>query len=198
MSDETVRDDIAFIRRTLEDGRTYARGRSPDFLVWGIAAAAGYVATYWYVRDGTSVEPGWLWPIFLGLPWLYSLRRVFGRMSGRRSAAPLALTANAMLMLWFSCGVFLTTLAFFPVWFGIARDTWTVATVAGVMGIGFFASASLCGFSWMRIVGLGWWAGEIVLFALHGRSEQLLVSAALMLVLLAGPGLLVLRSRPSA
>jgi hypothetical protein len=66
------------------------------------------------------------------------------------------------------------------------------------MGIGFFASASLCGLSWMRIVALGWWAGEIVLFALHGRSEELLVSALLMLVLLAGPGLLVLRGRAAA
>jgi hypothetical protein len=50
----------------------------------------------------------------------------------------------------------------------------------------------------MRVVAFGWWAGEILLLALHGRSEQLPVSAALMLFLLAGPGLLILRGRPAA
>ncbi len=197
MTDETIRDDIAFIRRTLEQGRIYARGRSPDFLVWGIAVACGYIGTYAFVRRWSSIDPDWLWPICLGIPWLYSLRRVFAGLRGRDPVrrAPMA---QAMGMLWLACGVFLTTLAFGAGWFGVIRQAWFDATVAGVLGVGFFASASLCNFSWMRAVAVCWWAGEIVLFALHSRSEQLLVAAALMLALLAGPGFFVLRGRPAA
>jgi hypothetical protein len=197
VDDQAARDDIAFIRRTLEEGRNYARGRSADFLVWGIAVACGYMATYAFVRHWSAIEPDWVWPVLLGLPWLYSLRRVFRRLS-EATAESRPPMAQAMAMLWLACGLFLTTLAFGAGWFGVIHQAWFDPTIAGVMGIGFFASASLCNLSWMRLVGLGWWAGEIVLFALHGRSEQLLVAAALMLVLLAGPGLVIIRGRAGA
>ena len=37
MAEDRVREDIAFIRRAIEEGSTYATARSPDMLVWGIA-----------------------------------------------------------------------------------------------------------------------------------------------------------------
>ena len=62
------------------------------------------------------------------------------------------------------------------------------------MGIGFFASASLTRLAWLRWVAIAWWAGELALFALRHRLEALPLAAALMLLLLAGPGY-VLMSR---
>jgi hypothetical protein len=63
------------------------------------------------------------------------------------------------------------------------------------MGIGFFASASLTRLPWMRWVGIAWWVGELALFALRHRVEMLPLSAALMLLLLAGPGYLLMSRR---
>ena len=37
MDDDSVRDDIAFIRRAIEQGRGYAGSHSLDLLVWGVA-----------------------------------------------------------------------------------------------------------------------------------------------------------------
>ena len=184
----------------LEGGRAYARGRSPDFLVWGIAVAAGDIATYAFVCGWTSVDPDWLWPFLIGIPWLYSLRKVIARLRGKPAGIARTPMAQAMGMLWLACGILLSTLAIGAGWFGVLQQGWFGATVAGVLGVGFFASASLCSLSWMRIVAVGWWIGEVLLLALHGRSPQLLVSAALMLMLLlfAGPGLFILRGRAEA
>jgi hypothetical protein len=75
------------------------------------------------------------------------------------------------------------------------RGGWFNAVVAGVMGIAFFAAASLARLPWLRWIGIAWWVGELALFALRHRIEALPVSAALMLLLLAGPGHVLLQRR---
>jgi len=84
------------------------------------------------------------------------------------------------------------------VWSGDIRQGWFDAVVAGVMGIAFFASAWLSNLGWLRWVAVLWWLGELALFALRRQPEALPLSAALMLLLLAGPGLLLLRRRGGA
>ena len=41
MIEDRVRDDIAFIRRAVEEGRNYATHSSPEIMIWGIAVAVG-------------------------------------------------------------------------------------------------------------------------------------------------------------
>ena len=60
---------------------------------------------------------------------------------------------------------------------GEARNGWCDAVVAGVMGIGFFASAWLLRLPWLRWVGIAWWLGELALFALRHRAEALPLAA---------------------
>jgi hypothetical protein len=100
-------------------------------------------------------------------------------------------------MLWFGCGVFLTTSAIAATWAGDIRQGWFSAVVAGVMGVGFFASAWLSNLAWLRWVAVLWWLGELGVFALRHRPEVLPLLAVLMLLLLAGPGLLLARRRNS-
>jgi len=188
MIDDRVRDDIAYIRHAVEEGRNYATACSPDIIVWGIGVAIGYLGTYAFVRGWSPIRPNWLWLPCIGLPWLYSLRRLLPAFDRGSVHGPLA---RALSMLWFGCGVFLTTLAVAAVWTGGIRQGWFDAVVAGVLGIAFFASAWLSNIGWLRWVAVLWWLGEIALFALRNQPEVLPLSAALILLLLAGPGLLL-------
>ncbi|HEV2954680.1 MAG TPA: hypothetical protein VGX95_01060, partial [Xanthobacteraceae bacterium] len=74
-------------------------------------------------------------------------------------------------------------------------NTWWIngAISAGVMGIAFFVSSFLCDLPWMRWVALAWWLGEVAMFALRQQPEGLLLGGALMLVLLAVPGFVLMR-----
>jgi hypothetical protein len=76
MNEDAVRDDIAFIRRTMEQGRQVAVTWGADTLVWGIAVAIGYFGTYARVRGLWNANPAWLWTACIVLPWAYSLRRL--------------------------------------------------------------------------------------------------------------------------
>jgi len=194
MIEDRAREDIAFIRRTIEEGGAYATARSPDMLVWGIAAAIGYLGTYGWIRGWSPVAPRPLWAACIGLPWLFSLRRLARGLGG--GAVPVrGPMAQALAMLWLGCGVFLTTLAVACMVTGEGRNGWFNAVVAGVMGIGFFASAWLTRLAWLRWVGIAWWLGELALFALRHRAEALPLAAALMLLLLAVPGYVLMSRR---
>lgn len=197
--EDSVREDIAFIRRAVEQGRGFATGRSLDMLVWGIAVAIGYLATYATALRWWRVDPNWIWALCIVLAWLYSLRRLFAALlfpSQPRSIPPPMV--QALRMLWFGCGVFLSTFAVAVILGGDMRQGWFNAVSAGVLGIGFFASSFLCSLTWMRFIAIGWWAAALLLYTLRHRVEVLPLSAVLMLLLLALPGLLLWRGRPTS
>lgn len=193
MNEDAVRDDIAFIRRIMEQGRCHAVTWGPDTLVWGIAIAIGYFGTYARVRGLWTIDTVWLWIACIVLPWAYSLRRLLH--DWKAPASPMAV---ALKMLWFACGIFLTILGFAVIFTGEPSGWWMNAVPAGVIGIGFFVSSFLCDFAWMRWIALIAWAGELALFLLRTDPAALLLAGGLMLVLLAVPGLLLMRSRPQA
>ena len=198
MIEDQAREDIAFIRRAIEEGGAYATARSPDMLVWGIAVAIGYLGTYGFIHGWSPVAPRSLWATCIGLPWLFSLRRLAAALGGR--AVPVRRPmAQALAMLWLGCGIFLTTLGIAAMVTGETRNGWFDAVVAGVMGIAFFASAWLARLPWLRWVAIAWWLGELALFTLRHRVEVLPLAAALMLLLLAGPGYVLMsrRARPT-
>jgi len=195
--EDRAREDIAFIRRAIEEGGAYATARSPDMLVWGIAVALGYLGTYGFIRRWSPIAPNLLWAACLGLPWLFSLRRLAGRAVGTELPVRRPM-AQALAMLWLGIGIFVTTLAVAAMWTGESREGWCEAVIAGAMGVGFFASSWLANLPWLRGVGVAWWVGELALFALRQQVEALPLAAALYLVLLAGPGYLLLRHRVRA
>lgn len=198
MTEDEARADITFIRRAIEDGRSYAHARSPDLVVWGIAIAIGYLGTYARVRGWLMFDPNWLWALCIGLPWLYSLRWVARRLASGANRPARNPMAIALGMSWLGCGVALTVLYLAAIWTGDIRflHGWFGSVSAGMIGIVFFTGAWLSNLAWLRWVGAGWWAGEVGLFALRWRPEaQLLLGAALMLLLFAGPGLVLLARR---
>ena len=195
MIEDQARENIAFIRRAIEEGSAYATASSPVMLVWGVAVAVGYLGTWGFIRGWSPVGPGALWAACMGLPWLFSLRRMAIGPAGGRLSHPGPM-AQALRMLWLGCAVVLTTLAVAAMWTGDDRSGWFNAVFAGVMGIGFFASAGLTRLPWLRWVGIAWWLGELALIALRHRAEALPLSAALTLLLLAGPGYVLMARRP--
>ena len=198
MVDRGVEADIAFIRSTLEEGRAYARRRSPDMFVWGLFVAAGYLGTYAYVRHWSSVDPNWVWLAAIAIPWAYSLRRWWFWLLGSRLATPArSPMVRAFAMQWLGSGISILTLAIAANWGGVSGFHWYDAAVACVLATAFFAGSFLCNVGWLRLVAVAWWIGALLLYGLRGDSV-LLLGAAMMLLFLAGPGLILFLSARNA
>jgi hypothetical protein len=191
--DDSIRDDIAFIRQAIEQGRGYAGRHSLDLLIWGVALAIGYVGTYATVSGWWRINPDWLWAACIVLPWLYSLRLF--RSQPRPPRPPMT---QALQMLWVGCGIFLSTFSVAVVLAGDMQQGWFSAVGAGTLGIAFFVSSYLCNLPWLRAIAAGWWVAALLLYAFRHHIAVLPLSAVLMLLLLALPGLLLWRGRPAA
>src|SRR6266404_3606186 len=165
-SKDSVREDIAFIRHAIEQGRGYAGAHSFDLLVWGIALATGYLGTYATVTGWWRLNPNWLWAVCIVLPWLYSLRRLLRSLlfHSQPIATP-PLVIQALRMLWFGCGIFLSLFSVAAIVAGDMRQGWFNAVAAGIFGIAFFLSSYLCNLAWMRWVAAGWWGAALLLYA---------------------------------
>lgn len=194
MTDDQARADIALIRDALEQGRAYATARGPDMIVWGLLIAAGYLATWACVTGRLPLQPGPLWLGVLALGWIFYVVR---RLPGQQSAPPRRPLVTALRMLWLGIGICLTLTAIAGNYRGDMGAGWFEPFAAGILGAAFFASATLSNLSWLRWIAAAWWMGELAAFWLHDNILILPFSAALYVLLLAGPGL-VMRLRPRA
>jgi hypothetical protein len=81
------------------------------------------------------------------------------------------LVIQALRMLWFGCGIFLSMFSVAVIVAGDMHRGWFNAVVAGIFGIAFFVSSYLCNLAWMRWVAAGWWGAALLLYALRHRLE---------------------------
>jgi hypothetical protein len=192
MIDDQARADIALIRAALDQGRAYATARGPDMIVWGLLIGAGYLGTWACLTGQLPLRPGPLWLGVLALGWIFYVVR---RRPSQEPAPPRRPLVIALRMLWLGIGICLTLTAVVGNYRGDMGAGWFEPFAAGILGAAFFASATLSNLPWLRWVAAAWWVGELAAFRLHGNILILPFSAALYVLLLAGPGL-VLRLRP--
>ncbi|MDE1173418.1 MAG: hypothetical protein PW790_07055 [Parvibaculaceae bacterium] len=189
-SKDTVRDEIAFIRRAIEEGRSYAHLHGVDMVVWGVLMGFGYLGNYARGAGFSPVNPNWIWLVCVLAGWLFSIR---DRLLGQSCSGPVAPMVRALQMLWLACGVTLTGMALAMAFSAEIQADQLKAISAGVLGIGFFVSAFLTNVRWLRYVAIGWWAGEVVFCFFQSGLYPQLLGAALMFGLLALPGYLLSR-----
>ncbi|HEY4344993.1 MAG TPA: hypothetical protein VGN05_11650 [Parvibaculum sp.] len=192
---DSLREEIAFIKNALEEGRSYARMRSADIAVWGAAIAAGYFGTYAHVIHLWSVDPRLIWYVPVGLAWVFSLRAAIPRLLRRETQVMSSPMVRTLRSIWLGYGLTAMTLAVLA-----SSDThhpdWFDTVTAAMLGLCFFVSGTVSGIGWLRGLAFGWWAAAAVLFIMRDQPEQLVAGGVFMLALLFLPGLVLWLRRP--
>ncbi|HSH44334.1 MAG TPA: hypothetical protein VK966_00625 [Longimicrobiales bacterium] len=183
-------EDLALIRRMMEEGRREVRDRGQHFMIWGLVGAAGCLVT-WLIASGVlAVAPQWVWVSLLVVGWGASM--LVGWREGRKVRVR-TLGRRMLDVIWISSAITLTLIGLA----GLFGSLVPAAALSGLIAVTFGAplamTAWLTGESWLNGVAGGWWIGGAVMLFVPG-SYHLLLLAAMALVLMAGPGI-VLRSR---
>jgi hypothetical protein len=197
MGEDKLREEIAFIKNALEEGRTYARMRSADFAVWGAAIAAGYFGTYAHVTHLWSADPRLIWYVPVAAAWAFSLRDAIPaliRRAPRTAPSPMVRTLRAV---WLGYGITATMLAVLA-FSATNHPEWFDTVTAAMLGLCFFVTGAVSGIGWLRGLACGWWGAAAVLFIMRDDTEQLLAGGVFMLALLFLPGLVLWLRRPAA
>ncbi|HEX2211545.1 MAG TPA: hypothetical protein VHG93_27915 [Longimicrobium sp.] len=187
-----AREDLAAIRRLMEDGQRVVHTAGPHFVAWGVLTSAALAATYVLSARGDTRTITWAWAVAVALGWLASLALIVteGRRERVRSA-----TSRMLGGTWTGTGVTMMLLGFAAPAGGGVHVAAITGVLAAVMGCGFFVTGLLVGSRWMQGAALLWWAGALLMLLWPGR-HGLVVTAALVLLLQTLPGLwLMLRAR---
>jgi hypothetical protein len=187
-----AREDLAVIRRLMEDGRRVVNTAGPHFVAWGVLTSAALAATYVLGGRGETGLITWAWGVAVALGWLASAALTVAQ--GRRERVRPG-TGRILGGVWTGTGVTMMLLGFAAPAGGVVDPAALTGVLAAVLGGGFFATGLLVGSRWMQAAAVAWWAGALLMLLWPGR-HGLLLTAALVLGLQTLPGIwLTVRAR---
>ena len=186
MDEVKAREEIAFIRRIMEESKRVTRDNGKYYIAWGIIVALGLFATYFAVIFKWRFI-GWLWIILVGVGWLYSF--IMGYRDRLKERAE-TFAGKVLAFTWIGCGIAMTILGFVGSWAGGIKLSALSAVMAAVMGIGYFVSSVVYPHGWLKYFAFGWWLGGIVMFIWPGPHTVLMLGFMVVLFQIV-PGLIL-------
>lgn len=184
MSERAAQEDLALIRRLMEDGRREVVDRGKHFIIWGVVPAVGAALTYAYVSGAGVPDPVWVWAGLLVVGWVASL--VVGWRDSR-TARVQTLARRLLSGVWVSMAVSLTVIGLAGMFGSVLNYRALPGVLSVVMAAPVLVTMLLTGERWLGLVATGWWVGGAVMLFVPG-GYTLLLLAAMSLALLALPG----------
>lgn len=200
---QSVKDDIAFMRALAAEGQRTPMLGGAIMAVAGVIFAPASLA-YWALITGIlKLDPNWgsmiIWmgalAIFLIALTILNLR--IGNKPGARSP-----TNRATGAAWSGVGFSIFAMG---ISYGLAgwrlqsEDVMVTfpSVIFALYGAGWAVASAMTGKKWLWYVALGSWVMAPVLGFLAGDASQYLAYAAALLLLMALPGVVLLRQEPS-
>jgi hypothetical protein len=185
-----LQQEILRLRTLAEAGQRAADAGAAFFVLWGVLAAAGAVATHLVLEWRVAIPLGIVWGVVLAPAWFLA---GWLAIRQRRRAVMRTVSDRFLASLWLGCAVAITATAS-----AAAGDILAGRAVAGVtalmLGAGYCATSAVVG-RWLVFIAASWWLGGLVLL-LAPRLPTLLVFAGLLIALQIVPGVvLIVRSR---
>lgn len=191
--ERSAREDLAMIRRLMEQSRRTVEQAAPHFVIWGVLITVALLATFANAMGAFRVDELWIWVGAVGTGWVASL--ALGARAARHGSVK-GPGGRIMAAIWIGVGVALTLMGFVGAptrAFGEAGGLF--GAMAAAIGAACWASAAVQESRAFRLAAAGWWIGAAAMFVWPGLIS-LLIMAGLMVLLHLAPGLWILvRSR---
>ncbi|MGC8595579.1 MAG: hypothetical protein ACP5US_07950 [Candidatus Kryptoniota bacterium] len=186
MDQQKAIEDIALIKQMMEESRQFTIDNGKAYIFWGILVTVGVFMTYWAILNGKEEICGWIWIVTIGIGWLYSILIVMKERANNRTQT---FGGRLVGFLWGGCGIAMTILGFVGPMSG-AVSSWGITPVlASVVGIGYFLSSEIYKLKWVRLIGIAWWLGAILMFIVKG-IHTLAIFGAMMVLFQVVPGII--------
>lgn len=180
-------EDLAYIRRIMEDTRRAIVMRGDYFIAWGMALLAAMIGNYILIQLRL---PGWtvgaLWAASMLIGWSASML-IARREREERVAAPFGRVIGT---LWAACGLAIVIICFAGIPLGVMSPFSVGPVICALVGIPVFVTGMLMGTRWVGNLAFGWWVGAILEF-IWNSDVQLLIGAVLIILLYIIPGFIL-------
>ncbi len=186
----TAQDDIALIKRVMEDSRRIFVEDGKMMMLWGTLVVIGLMAQYAALTTAFPLSDFWIWTVCIGTGWVVTL--CYSRTREARSCVQ-TFAGKMLSTTWMACGMAMTMIGFIAVPSGVIQDNAISGIFALIMGIGSYISGNIFQTPWVRVLAAVWWAGAVIIFIKPGLYTILLF-AAMMVFFEIIPGMVFYRA----
>lgn len=183
-------EELALIRRVIDESRRFTFDNGRYYLMWGVLVAVAIFVQYGAILARTEWISAWIWIVTIGVGWLASIL-----MGMREKSSPGAWPVGAKLiaLIWASSGISMTIIGFVAPSTG-ALQPWAICpAIATVMGGAYAISSLVYRLRWVTMIGIAWWVGALVMFIVKGITT-LPIFGAMMILFQVVPGLVFYRN----
>jgi len=189
MTENDAQQELAFIKKVIEDSRRIIATDGKDFTVWGIIVTIGMLLMYFNIILHLYYREILIWGFLISGGWLYSIYRGF---TYYRKLKIKTFAGKILSSVWVSCGIVMTMIGFIFCPLGVIRGNAIMPLIAIITGIGYFITSFIIPSRWIRYCAFGWWLGGILIAAFPG-IYTLLVYAGMMICFQVVPGIIIQR-----
>ncbi|MEP7235474.1 MAG: hypothetical protein ABI778_09285 [Ignavibacteriota bacterium] len=194
---ETIQaqEELAFIRKVMEDSRSSYVDDGKPKIVWGAIVAAAMLYTYMQALADSDLYVSWVWIGLSVLGWAY----IFWNKSKRETdSKSRTYTGKIIGAIWGGCGaavalvVMLTMVELALEHHPIIHPVALCPLTALIIGIAYFLDGTVRVVPWVRNLALAWWVGAIAMF--YWPSVHVLLLYSVMVIAFQFvPGVVLLR-----
>ena len=190
MDQQSAINEIALIRQVIDESRRFAFDNGKYYLLWGILVTLAIFAQYAVLLMSIEYFSVWIWIVAIGLGWIVSV--IFGmREPSRHHSFPVG--AKLVAIIWVSAGVSMMIVGIVGPLAG-ALHPWAICpAMAAIVGGAYTTSSIVYRLKWVTAVGIAWWAGALLMFAVKG-IETLPIYGVMMILFQIFPGLVFYRN----
>lgn len=154
--------ELAVIRKIMEDSRRIRIGSAKPALVWGTLVFLGIAFSYLnYFFLKLRVSELYIWSGIMASGWAYQIYHI---RSLSREARVKTFSGRILRNLWNSALLSLT-LVFFVPWLSSSIPFFVaVGVIALILGNAFYVDGVICGSNLTKYCAAGWWLGGIAIF----------------------------------
>ncbi len=190
MDQQSAIEEIALIRRVIDESRKFTFDNGKYYLLWGVLITIAIFVQYAAILAHDYSMTIWIWVIIVGFGWLVSI--IMGmREPSRVGGWPVG--AKFVALIWAISGVSMTILGFIGPFTG-ALHSWAICpAIATIMGGTYTISSFVYRLKWVTMVGIAWWVGALAMFAIKG-IETLPIFGSMMILFQIVPGFVFYRN----
>ena len=195
METNNAQEELAFIRKVMEDSRTSFADNGKPKLVWGAIVALGMLYTYAQALAQSDLYVGWMWLAISAFGWGY----IFWEDKQRdKTTRVRTQTGKIIGAIWGSCGFsigLVIALAFGTRYFDIDMIMHPLALcplTAIIVGIAYYLDGTIRVVPWVRNISYAWWASAVLMF-FWPTVHVLLIYSIMIIAFQVIPGIVLYR-----
>lgn len=185
-------DELLFIKKVMQDSQQILIDNGMGYIVWGLLVTLGMIFGYIKYLFQLQFDIMLAWVVLISIGWIYSFYTYYKKEKPKGES----FAGKIIKHLWFSIGVGMTIVGFAGYYSGAIKGEHISSIIAILLGCAYYLTSALYDWKYLKLVGITWWAGGIVMFYVFDIT-QFLIMAFLMFFGQIVPGIILYRKYKS-